>query len=195
MLPLRLLNVSKQYVCFNIFTVKRIIELSVSYWCFLETLFLASWIYTSSTKLSRYIWLCWTSLGNVPAATSALLGVAGGPGADGGPAGWPLPWWDVAGSCHLAGGTRHCILAQNAAFQQRLGDGDPTAGWGADRFCCCGFRSRQDILNFVALSSQCLVHLFHLPFVVSAVTCWADESLFSLLRHLHQLIIGGSTVW
>lgn len=195
MLPLRLLNVSKQYVCFNIFTVKRIIELSVSYWCFLETLFLASWIYTSSTKLSRYIWLCWTSLGDVPAATSALLGVAGGPGADGGPAGWPLPWWDVAGSCHLAGGTGHCILAQNAAFQQRLGDGDPTAGWGADRFCCCGFRSRQDILNFVALSSQCLVHLFHLPFVVSAVTCWADESLFSLLRHLHQLIIGGSTVW
>lgn len=195
MLPLRLLNVSKQYVCFKNFTVQRIIELSVSYWCFLETLFLASWIYTSSTKLSRYIWLCWTSLGNVPAATSALLGVAGGPGADGGPAGWPLPWWDVAGSCHLAGGTRHCILAQNAAFQQRLGDGDPTAGWGADRFCCCGFRSRQDILNFVALSSQCLVHLFHLPFVVSAVTCWADESLFSLLRHLHQLIIGGSTVW
>lgn len=194
-MALRLLNVSKQYVCFNIFTVKRIIELSVSYWCFLETLFLASWIYTSSTKLSRYIWLCWTSLGNVPAATSALLGVAGGPGADGGPAGWPLPWWDVAGSCHLAGGTGHCILAQNAAFQQRLGDGDPTAGWGADRFCCCGFRSRQDILNFVALSSQCLVHLFHLPFVVSAVTCWADESLFSLLRHLHQLIIGGSTVW
>lgn len=148
-----------------------------------------------STKLSRYIWLCWASLGDVPAATSALLGVAGGPGADGGPAGWPLPWWDVAGSCHLAGGTGHCILAQNAAFQQRLGDGDPTAGWGADRFCCCGFRSRQDILNFVALSSQCLVHLFHLPFVVSAVTCWADESLFSLLRHLHQLIIGGSTVW
>lgn len=195
MLPLRLLNVSKQYVCFNIFTVKRIIELSVSYWCFLETLFLASWIYTSSTKLSRYIWLCWASLGDVPAATSALLGVAGGPGADGGPAGWPLPWWDVAGSCHLAGGTRHCILAQNAAFQQRLGDGDPTAGWGADRFCCCGFRSLQDILIFVALSSQCLVHLFHLPFVVSAVTCWADESLFSLLRHLHQLIIGGSTVW
>lgn len=195
MLPLRLLNVSKQYVCFNIFTVKRIIELSVSYWCFLETLFLASWIYTSSTKLSRYIWLCWTSLGDVPAATSALLGVAGGPGADGGPAGWPLPWWDVAGSCHLAGGTGHCILAQNAAFQQRLGDGDPTAGWGADRFCCCGFRSLQDILIFVALSSQCLVHLFHLPFVVSAVTCWADESLFSLLRHLHQLIIGGSTVW
>lgn len=195
MLPLRLLNVSKQYVCFNIFTVKRIIELSVSYWCFLETLFLASWIYTSSTKLSRYIWLCWASLGDVPAATSALLGVAGGPGADGGPAGWPLPWWDVAGSCHLAGGTGHCILAQNAAFQQRLGDGDPTAGWGADRFCCCGFRSLQDILNFVALSSQCLVHLFHLPFVVSAVTCWADESLFSLLRHLHQLIIGGSTVW
>lgn len=194
-MALRLLNVSKQYVCFNIFTVKRIIELSVSYWCFLETLFLASWIYTSSTKLSRYIWLCWTSLGNVPAATSALLGVAGGPGADGGPAGWPLPWWDVAGSCHLAGGTRHCILAQNAAFQQRLGDGDPTAGWGADRFCCCGFRSLQDILIFVALSSQCLVHLFHLPFVVSAVTCWADESLFSLLRHLHQLIIGGSTVW
>lgn len=194
-MALRLLNVSKQYVCFNIFTVKRIIELSVSYWCFLETLFLASWIYTSSTKLSRYIWLCWTSLGDVPAATSALLGVAGGPGADGGPAGWPLPWWDVAGSCHLAGGTRHCILAQNAAFQQRLGDGDPTAGWGADRFCCCGFRSLQDILIFVALSSQCLVHLFHLPFVVSAVTCWADESLFSLLRHLHQLIIGGSTVW
>lgn len=195
MLPLRLLNVSKQYVCFKIFTVQTIIELSVCYWCFLETVFLSSWINTSSTKLSRYVWLCWTSLGNVPAATSALLGVAGGPGADGGPAGWPLPWWDVAGSCHLAGGTGHCILAQNATFQQWLGDGDPTTWWGADRFYCCGFRSRQDILNFVSLSSQCLVHLFHLPFVVSAVTCWADESLFSLLRHLHQLIIGGSTVW
>ena len=150
---------------------------------------------TSSTQLSRYIWLCWASLGNVPAATSALLGVAGGPGADSGPAGWPLPWWDVAGSCHLAGGTGHCILAQNATFQQWLGDGHPTAGWGADKFYCCGFRSQQDILNFVGLPSQCLVHLFHLPFVVSAVTLGADEFLFSVLRHLHQLAIGGSTVW
>lgn len=81
----------------------------------------------SFTPSLRYLRLCGAGVGHVPAPAGAVLGVAGGPGEDGGAAGGPLPGGDAAGSPHLTGGAGHRLLAQNAAVQQRPGDGHPTA--------------------------------------------------------------------
>lgn len=51
------------------------------------------------------------------------MGVAGGPGEDGGPAHRALPGGDAAGPSSVLRGAGHGLLAQNPAVQRWHGDG------------------------------------------------------------------------